>query len=121
MNKRYADWLYYMKKEDEATSPSTKALYTRLKELHRDKITAMNYDHLETDEYFALTKYLDKQIKSNEKPAFSICFATFPLKVLRTYTSLYMLGFGAPKGPNRVPLRPQSMGQLRGTDPKNRF
>ena len=67
MNKRYADWLYYMKKEDEATSPSTKALYTRLKELHRDKITAMNYDHLETDEYFALTKYLDKQIKSNEE------------------------------------------------------
>lgn len=67
MNKKYASWYYYMKKEDEATSPSTKALYTRLKELHRDKITAMSYDHLETDEYFALTKYLDKQIKSNEE------------------------------------------------------
>ena len=27
----------------------------------------MSYEHLETEEYFALTKYLDKQIKSNEE------------------------------------------------------
>tara|TARA_B100000287_G_scaffold317811_1_gene301586 strand:- start:181 stop:435 length:255 start_codon:yes stop_codon:yes gene_type:complete len=67
MNEVYKEWYYYLQKEDEATSPSTKALYTRLKELHRDKITAMNFQHLETDEYFALVKYLEKQIKSNEE------------------------------------------------------
>ena len=67
MNKKYASWYYYMRKEDEATSPSTKVLYSRLKELHRDKITAMSHDQLETEEYFALTKYIDKQIKSNEE------------------------------------------------------
>ncbi len=61
----YEDWLYYMKKEQEATSSSTKAVYSRLKELHRDKIVVANSNNSETTR--TILEYLEKQIRSNEE------------------------------------------------------
>ena len=60
-------WLYYMKKEQKATSASTRVLFSKLKELYRDKVTAVNNSDIETIEYFAIIKYIDKQIKKNEE------------------------------------------------------
>ena len=61
----YEDWLYYMKKEQEATSSSTKAVYSRLKELYRDKIVVADSSNNETTR--SILEYLEKQIKSNEE------------------------------------------------------
>ena len=60
-------WLYYMKKEQKATSASTRVLFSKLKELYRDKVTAVNNSDIETIEYFAIIKHIDKQIKKNEE------------------------------------------------------
>ena len=62
MTLRFGDWLYYLKKEQKATTASTKAVYARLKELNRDKLIVGN-DRNGVD----VLIFLDEQIDKNEE------------------------------------------------------
>tara|TARA_R100000963_G_C4632507_1_gene97246 strand:+ start:86 stop:346 length:261 start_codon:yes stop_codon:yes gene_type:complete len=67
-NNFHEKWFYYLKKEQEATIGSTKAVYAKLKELERDRfmiLTLFIAGH-ETS-YYKVIDFLDEQIKKNEE------------------------------------------------------
>ena len=59
---RFKEWLYYLKKEQQATTASTKAVYSKLKELNRDKVIIG--DDKNGSE---VLEFLNKQINKNEE------------------------------------------------------
>jgi hypothetical protein len=61
----FEEWLYYLKKEQEATIGSTRVIYARLKELHRDRVVARHTDT--SVQRGKIVEFLDEQIKKNEE------------------------------------------------------
>lgn len=66
MKDYFEEWLYYLKKEQEATIGSTRVIYARLKELHRDNVVARHTDTL-SFKRLQIVEFLDEQIKKNEE------------------------------------------------------
>jgi len=66
----FEEWLHYLKKEQEATVGSTRVIYARLKELHRDSVVARHTDTPRGPVSFnrlRVVDFLDEQIKKNEE------------------------------------------------------
>jgi len=68
-NNFHEQWFYYLKKEQEATTGSTKAVYAKLKELERDRfmIIGVADEKKGCTSYYKVIDFLDEQIKKNEE------------------------------------------------------
>ena len=67
-NNFHEQWFYYLKKEQEATTGSTKAVYAKLKELERDRfMLIMTSDSANAEAHLKLGNFLEEQILKNEE------------------------------------------------------
>jgi len=67
-NNFHEQWFYYLKKEQEASTGSTRVIYAKLKELERDRfMLIMTANSANAEAYVELGNFLEKQIQKNEE------------------------------------------------------